>query len=253
MHQRQKRILDMLQRGPLAIKAAAAELQVSEMTVRRDLRDLAEQKLIMPVKGGAVLNPARYEPDTPEPEFLDRKIAIADELFWRVSAAETIFIGTGTTTLVFARLLARRRTSPLTVITNSLPVASTLFSSHCKVILLGGELRLNTLTLVGPIAEKNLEEYRVNWLISGCDSASADYGFYTSDVSLSNLEKKSIRIAEYTAIITDSTKFDRRALTRFAAPEEVDLLITDDALKSEDAAKLTRAGVEVALVSTAGK
>ena len=239
----------MLQRGPLSIRSAASELLVSEMTVRRDLRELEDQKLVTLIKGGAILTPARYEPNAPEPELLDRKIAIAKELFLRVAQAETIFIGTGTTTLTFARLLARRRSSPLTVITNSLPVASTLFNSHSKVILLGGELRLNSLTLVGPIAEKNLEEYRVDWLISGCDSASADYGFYTSDVSLSNLEKKSLQIAQYTAIITDSTKFDRRALTRFAAVDEVDLLITDDALKSEDAAKLEASGVEVVTVS----
>lgn len=247
MHLRQKRILDMLQRGPLSIRQASEELMVSEMTVRRDLRELEAQKLVTLVKGGAILSSARYEPDTPPPEFLERKIAIANELFLRVAQADTIFIGTGTTTLVFARLLARRRFSPLTVITNSLPVASTLFKSHCKVILLGGELRLNSLTLVGPIAEKNLEEYRVDWLISGCDSASSDYGFYTSDVSLSNLEKKSLQIAQYTAIITDSTKFDRRALTRFAASDEVDLLITDDELRPDDAAKLEAAGVEVVM------
>ena len=245
MHQRQKMILDMLQNGRLEIRAAAAKLGVAEMTVRRDLRELEALKLVLRVKGGAIPHPAQYEPETGPTENLDGKFALANALFQRILPADSIFIGTGSTTLAFAKVLARRNRLPMTVITHSLPVAAALFRTHCKVILLGGELRTNSLDLVGPVAERNLEEYHVDWLVSGCDGAFAEYGFYTSDVSLSNLEKRSLRISDRAAIVTESGKFGRRALTRFAALSEIDLLVTDAALSAEDQRKLRRAGLEI--------
>ena len=253
MHQRQKKILDMLQSGRVEIRSAALELGVTEMTLRRDLKELENQKLVLRVKGGAIPHPARYEPETMVPGQLDRKFAIANALFQRILPADSIFLSTGSTSLAFAKVIARRNVLPMTVITNSLPVASALFRSCCKVILLGGELRTNSLDLVGPIAERNLEEYHVNWLISGCDGAFSDYGFYTSDVSLSNLEKKSLRIAEHAAIIADSTKFGRRALTRFASLKDIDLLVTDDDFSPADEAKLKKAGIEIIKVPASGK
>jgi len=253
MHQRQKKILDMLQNGRIEIRSAAVELGVTEMTLRRDLKELENRKLVLRVKGGAIPHPARYEPETVVPDQLDRKFAIANALFLRILPADSIFLSTGSTSLAFAKVIARRNVLPMTVITNSLPVASTLFRSCCKVILLGGELRTNSLDLVGPIAERNLEEYHVNWLISGCDGAFSDYGFYTSDVSLSNLEKKSLRIAEHAVIIADSSKFGRRALTRFASLKDIDLLVTDEEFSAADETKLKKAGIEIIKVPASGK
>lgn len=249
LHQRQKKILDMLQGGRLEIRSAAAELGVTEMTLRRDLKDLEARKLVLRVKGGAIPHPAQYEPENAGMEQLDCKFAIANAIYQRVLPADSIFLSTGTTSLAFAKVIARRNVVPMTVITNSLPVASTLFRSCCKVILLGGELRTNSLDLVGPIAERNLEEYHVNWLISGCDAADSNYGFYTSDVSLSNLEKKSLGIADHAAIIADSSKFGKRALTRFASLKDIDLLVTDDQIIPDDAQKLKKSGIELLRVS----
>ena len=245
MYQRQKKLLDMLQRGKILIKNAAAELSVTEMTIRRDLRELEKRKLLLPVKGGAVPYPAHYEKEEAPPEHLEQKIAIANALFLRILPADSLFLSAGSTTLAFAKVLARRNVRPMTVITNSLPVASTLFRSCCKVILLGGELRTASLDLMGPVAEKNLEEYHVDYLISGCDAAIADQGFYTSDMSLANLEQKSLRIADHTVIICDSSKFGKRALTCFAMTKEIDLLVTDAGIRSEDVASLRRSGVEI--------
>ena len=90
--------------------------------------------------------------------------------------------------------------------------------------------------------------YQVDYLVSGCDAALSDYGFYTSDVSLANLEQKSLSIAAHAAIIADSSKFGRRALTRFAALQDIDLLISDSKLESEIRKHLENSGVKVVLV-----
>ena len=246
MHTRQKIIMEMLQRsGRLGVHAAARELGVSEMTVRRDLRALETEKLLVQIRGGAIPHPARYEPEKLLSDLNDVKFALAEALYRRIVPCDAMFVGTGSTCLAFAKLMARKNLLPGTVITHSLPVASALFQRRCKVILLGGELRSKSMDLVGPAAEKTLEEYHVEWLISGCDGAFADYGFYTSDVSLSNLEKKTISIADRSAVITESGKFGRRSLTRFASLEDIDLLVTDNGLTAEDEIKLGSHGIEV--------
>ena len=246
MDLRKKTILEMLQRtGRLELHAAARELGVSEMTLRRDLRTLEKEKLLVQVRGGAMPHPARYEPDNVFSELSDLKFVLAEALYRRIVPCETMFIGTGSTCLAFAKLMTRKTLLPATVITHSLPVASALFRRRCQVILLGGELRTKSMDLVGPVAEKTLEEYHVEWLVSGCDGAFADYGFYTSDMSLSNLEKKTISIADRSAVVTESGKFGRRSLTRFASLEDIDLLVTDAGLSAEDEAKLDAHGIEV--------
>ncbi len=251
MDQRKKTIIDMIQRtGRLELHAAARELGVSEMTVRRALRALEKEKLLVQVRGGAIPLPANYEPDNAPSELNDLKFALGEALCRSILPCETMFIGTGTTCLAFAKVMARRTLLPATIITNSLSVASALFRRRCKVILLGGELRTKSMDLVGPAAEKTLEEYHVEWLISGCDGAFADYGFYTSDVSLSNLEKKTISIADRSAVITESGKFGRRSLTRFASLDEIDLLVTDDRLAPEDEAKLAAHDIGIVKVRT---
>ena len=246
MHTRQKLIMEMLQRsGRLGVHATARELGVSEMTVRRDLRALEKEKLLVQIRGGAMPHPARYEPEKLLSDLNDVKFALAEALYRRIVPCDAMFVGTGSTCLAFAKLMARKTLLPGTVITHSLPVASALFQRRCKVMLLGGELRTKSMDLVGPAAEKTLEEYHVEWLISGCDGAFADYGFYTSDVSLSNLEKKTISIADRSAVITESGKFGRRSLTRFASLEDIDLLVTDTGLTAEDEAKLVSHDIEV--------
>ena len=246
MDLRKKTILEMIQRnGRLELHAAARELGVSEMTVRRSLRALEKEKLLVQVRGGAIPLPADYEPENAFSELNDVKFALAETLCRSILPCETMFIGTGTTCLAFAKIMARRSLLPATIVTNSLSVASALFRRRCKVILLGGELRTKSMDLVGPTAERTLDEYHVEWLISGCDGAFADYGFYTSDVSLSNLEKKTISIADRSAIITESGKFGRRSLTRFASLEDIDLLVTDAGLAPDDETKLRSHGIEV--------
>ena len=247
MHSRQRTIVDMLQkRGRLDLHLTALELGVSDMTVRRDFRALEAAKILLRVKGGgAVPHPARYEPESVVSELSDIKFELAKALYRRLLPSETMFIGTGSTCLSFAKVIARLNLLPLTVVTHSLPVAAALFQSRCRVILLGGELRSSSMDLVGPAAEKSLAEYHVEWLVSGCDGAFADYGFYTSDERLSNLEQRTISVADRTAIITESAKFGRRALTRFASLDDIDLLVTDDALAASDETKLAAHDIEV--------
>ncbi|NLF94339.1 MAG: DeoR/GlpR transcriptional regulator [Oligosphaeraceae bacterium] len=250
MNTRQRNILNILQREQLSIKSAAVIFGVSEMTIRRDLSYLSSRGLAVLLKGGAMGSTLRYEPPSVSGTLSELKFSLGEALYSRIMPCASLFIGTGSTALAFAKVLSGKLHPALTVITNALPVASALFRSSCKVILLGGELRSTSLDLVGPLAESNLGQYHVDWLVSGCDGALSSRGFFTSDFSLSHLEKKSIGIASRVAIITESRKFGQASLTCFVEPRQVQLLVTDPALPPAEAAPLRAAGIEIVFCST---
>ncbi len=233
--------------GRIDIERAAGQFGVSTMTIRRDLRELERKRFVTPVKGGAIAAAPTYRRDS-VPDERERKVGIARALYGRIMPAGRLYISTGSTTLEFARLLARQEHHTPTVLTGSLPVAAALFRSRCRVILPGGELRSASLDLTGPMAERNLVDYRVEWAVTGCDGALTDYGFYTTDAGLADLEKASIGIAGKVAVVCTADKFGRNALTRFAALDEVDLLVTDSRLPEADRATLAAAGIEVLLI-----
>ncbi|MCI5779936.1 MAG: DeoR/GlpR family DNA-binding transcription regulator [Lentisphaeria bacterium] len=250
MNERKQKILAILNQGRLDIKEAAADLGVSEMTLRRDLRDLEAKQFLVQVKGGAVLCSRGFEPKDGAYQVRNIHMRIAEALLERIMPCQSVFLSAGRTAFALAKLLMTGRAGRIKVITNSLSTAAVLFHSQCQVILLGGELRSNSLDLIVTSAEKMLENYSVDWLISGCDAASVDDGFYTADVSLANLETKSLSIAQHVAVITESDKFGRRAFARFATLQDVDLLVTDDGLPDPAVRALRAGGVEVLQVSS---
>ena len=249
MHTRHKKILEQLQRtGFISFSDAAAFAGVTEMTIRRDVRLLAERHLVMAVKNGMIPHPAGYEPENSALLLNPEKFALAEALYNAVMPAETLFLSSGFTVLAFAKILSTRTSPRVTVITNSLAAAAALFRTRHRVLLLGGELRQESMDLKGDMANSNIRDCHVDCLISGCDAASADFGFYTTDPELSRLERTSIAIADKVAIITESSKFKRRGKVCFAAPDEVDLLVTDKQIDSGAARLLSNAGVRVITV-----
>lgn len=245
MHTRHRKILEMLQTDRLYIGPAARELGVSEMTLRRDLHELEEQKLVMAVRGGAIMHPARYEPEQSAMRLTPEKFVLAEALYDEIMPCERLFIGSGFTTLAFAKLLAMRRGARITVVTNSLSAAAALFRTSHRVILLGGELRNNSMDLIGPIAERNLTGFNIEWQVAGCDSASPAAGFGTADADLARFQQQLTAAAAHTAIVTESVKFSARPTNCFAAPYQVDLLVTDTALSGTKAAMLRNSGMKV--------
>lgn len=232
--------------GHIDIVTEAEAFGVSEMTIRRDIAFLEKNGLAVQVKGGAIPKAKICESMIDSPT----KNAIAAgmmEILEQMPEVKTLMLSTGGTTLAFARLLAQKNL-PITVLTNSIPIASALFQTQTKVILTGGELRTTSMDLVGPAAEKYLSDYHVDLLLTGCDGADSQEGFYTSDLNLASYEKLSVKIADKTFILTESLKFKRKALAKFAELNEIDSLITDNNLKAIDREILARRKIKVITV-----
>lgn len=235
--QRQERILaDIRELGAVRIADLTRQLGVSDMTVRRDLADLAAQGLVRKVHGGAVTPQAT----THEPDFAVKRLReeaekqrIAQAAARLVAPGSAIALSAGTTTHVFAALLAANPTlRPLTVVTNSLPVAETLYRAEgprIETVLCGGT-RTPSDALVGPLAEAALAGLRVDTAFVGAHGIDPGVGLMTPNMDEAATNRALIRSAGRTVLLADHTKWHTTGLCVFAALDDVDVLITDDAL-----------------------
>ena len=248
MNNRQNKILQKLKKeGHVSIAKEAALFEVNEMTIRRDLIALEKIGEATRIHGGAV-------PWSPFPDGLDimtaaprqNQILIAKETVKQLEPNISVMLNTGTTVLQVAREIAAKEI-PLTVITNSLPVAIALYRTPCQVVLPGGSLRQKWADLSGPLTRKNLDEYYVDVLITGCDAAMSEDGFFTDDINLAEIEQKSVEISKKVIVVTESSKFGHRSFAKFAELDEIDSLITDNDMKKTDKENIRKRDINLIL------
>ncbi len=246
MNTRQLQLLEKLARtGRLDAGEEAKLLGVSAMTLWRDFKSFEEKGLALRTHGGLVTVAGRTSGflDAAGSSVAQKKIAAAAVSMIKPRA--TIMLSTGTTTLEVARQLASSRRTDVTVITSSLRAAAIFYQTDFSTILLGGSLRRNAMDLTGPIAEKNLDDLHIDMLFTGCDGAVSREGFFTSDLSIAELERKSVARSGTVVVVTESKKFGRRALAKFADPKDVRTVITDSGISRSDRLSLEKDGIEV--------
>ena len=245
MNKRQQTLLDKLAHtGRLVLEEEAEKFGVSTMTIRRDIAMLEERGLAVKTQGGAVSRVADPAQLLTGGSVSENQRRIARKILELIPDGCTLMLSTGSTSLEVARQLAVSG-KRLAVVTNSLPIAAALFQTPIQVILTGGSLRADSLDLVGPVAEKNLDEYYIDILITGCDGATATEGFFTKDLNLAAMERKSVEKSRKVILATESSKFRHPSFVKFAAPDKISVLVTDPALTDADEQALCRVGIEV--------
>ncbi|GAB2913288.1 DeoR/GlpR family DNA-binding transcription regulator [Rhodococcus aerolatus] len=233
--------------GRLDVTTMAAELDVTPETIRRDLGALERQGLLRRVHGGAI--PAERLDVEPELAARDtvssaEKELIAKAALDQVHGAATLLVDGGTTTARFAQLLPADR--ELTVLTNSLPIASLLATrANTTVSLVGGRVRSRTLATVDTWALDALDGLTVDVALVGANGFSADRGFTTPDAAEAAVKAAMVGAARRTVVLADSSKHRADALVRFARTSDVDVLVTDPGLPARHRAALEAAGPEV--------
>jgi len=248
MNIRQSEILRLLEKKErVSISEIASLFDVSEMTVRRDLSALEELGYVTRIHGGVAAKHKLFLDSSfnqREKLKVEEKRAIARKAVSLLKPGENIILDTGTTTLFIARELVQS-SIVLKVATTSLAVASTLFNSSIDVLIFGGFLRREIPDLIGPLTEKNLTEFHAHKLFMGCDGLIPEEGFFTSDLNISHIEEKMVRMADRVIVVTDSTKFGKKSFVKYADTAMVDTVITDRDVDPLIAEKLTRSGIEV--------
>jgi len=233
-------------KGAVRVEAICSELHVSPATVRRDLDQLEGIGAIRRVHGGAVSVESRLE----EPLFDDKaslaareKHRIAEAALQFVEADDTIYLDGGSTVLEFARLL-RDRTN-VTVVTNSLRAAHELAGRGPRLILIGGELRRLSQTMVGPLTRSLLQELHLDKAFMGTIGLTLKDGLTTTDPGEAYTKELVMNRARQVILLADSSKAGKVAFAQAGRWERVHALVTDLQFDKNLAKELTSKGIKV--------
>jgi DeoR/GlpR family transcriptional regulator of sugar metabolism len=252
--QRRRRIAEAVRsNGAVEVTELAAVLDTSEMTVRRDLRAMARDGLLVRTHGGAVLpDGLAHEPSYTEKtaQAAAEKAAIARLAVAMVRPGDSILLGPGTTTLALARLLVDF--PELTVVTNSLLVAQALMpSTYVEVILTGGALRRSIHALVGPATEDSLRALRTSQAFMSGNGLTADRGLSTPSPLVAAVDRALAAAAQRRVVLADNTKLGREMMCQTVPLDRMDVLITDSNANPSVVAAIREAGVDVRIAAVA--
>lgn len=248
--ERHSRILKRLQeQGFVTVSSLSEALDVSEVTIRRDLRLLEDRNLLYRTHGGASpTNPFVYDRPVSEKakQHAEEKGRIAAAAAALVEPFDAIILASGTTIHQIARHL--KSTPNLTIVTSSLNVAmDVVHVPESEIVVIGGMLRKTSTSVAGPAAEEMMLRYRCRKLFLGVDGFDLDYGLTTSNSLEASLNQKMIEAAQQVIVVADSSKFGRRSFSYICGIDEIDTVITDDAAPEGMVKALEDQGVSVVL------
>jgi DeoR family fructose operon transcriptional repressor len=234
----------------VSVREFCKHFKVSAATVRRDLKQLENLGEVRRVHGGAI----RVGGLLDEPQFEDKTSISAREKYQIARAAlkyiqpnDTIFLDGGSTVLELARLLKER--SNLTVVTNSLRAAIELAEQGPRLILIGGEFRRLSQTIVGPLTRFTLEELHVDKAFLGTIGFTLEDGLTTTDPGEAYTKKLVLEHARNVILLADHTKVGKISFAHCGPLEKIQILITDNGVEKIFAHKLRKLGIRVVKAS----
>jgi DeoR/GlpR family transcriptional regulator of sugar metabolism len=225
----------------------AQQFGVSTVTIRTDLRTLTAAGLLTRQHGGARL-PGEALPEAPlaEKRILnrERKLRIAARAAELVQPSDKLILDAGSTTLMLARRL--HASTPLTVFTNSLPIASEVGPvPGLRLIVSGGTLRQTSQSLQGPQAEASLQSLFFDRLFLGADGFDPDFGLSTHDLEDARLNAGMLDHARQVIVLADSSKFGQVCLHRICMLDRVHTVVSDAGMPRAIRSTLAARGIDV--------
>ena len=247
---RESKILHLLQDNEtVSLKDLTRTLDVSVSTVRRDLDELVEARLVRRKSGRAeiIAPPGEEIPFTLRAMVNeDEKRRIARAALDLVQNGETIYISSGSTALEFARLLPGQRR--LTVITNALRVANALVDIQgIDLIVLGGAVRPNEQTMHGHLTEWGAQQFRADKMVYGIQAISLQHGLTHSQVVEVNTDRVIARSVNQVIVLVDHSKFGKVAPVLVLPISETHVVVTGREVSQEVVDGLGAAHIQVIL------
>ena len=230
---RQMRILEQLESNKsITVNQVVALCGVSAATARRDLDEMALAGMLCRTHGGAVLEqPERMEIFHEEKMklMIPEKQRIADAALQFVHDNSSLYLDSGTTALFLAKQLKQFRN--LTIVTHNLDIAySVQLHPTSTMILTGGIRRDGYNVLVGTLAEEMVEGLSVDVSFLGADAINEKHGIFNSSFSEIGIKRKILACGRKVVLISDHTKFRKKALTKVCGLDAFDAIITDSGL-----------------------
>jgi DeoR/GlpR family transcriptional regulator of sugar metabolism len=240
------------QTGRVSVETLSEQLDVSVVTIRRDLDALEQQGLLQRTHGGAVsIEPLFYEPFRRDRSFLAQVERAADEKrrIGRAAAAlitvgETIALTPGTTTTEVIRGLPINYN--ITVVTNTVNVPMELSKrKDVYVFVTGGHLHGEWFSLVGSAALRSLDNMLINTMFIGADGMDASWGASCFNADEAELNSKMMKLARRRVAVVDSGKLGVVANWRICKADELNILVTDTAATDDMVSPFLKLGIEV--------
>ncbi len=249
--ERHQSILSKLQKeGNVQVLDLYKELNVSSVTIRKDLKLLEDKGLLFRTHGGAsVNNPYTVDKPVNEKEKLQssEKTKIGIAASQTIEANDSIIIASGTTVLALAKNI--KPNESLTVITSALNVALELLKhDKVEIIQMGGIVRKTSSSTTGSYAKNMLADFFCSKLFLGIDGIDIEYGLTTTSVAEAHLNRQMINASQKVIVLTDATKFGKRGFGRICGIEEVNQIITDKGIPDHYVNHLESMGIEVTIV-----
>ena len=239
-------------RGYCSVVEMSQLLNVSPMTIRRDLHMLHEKQIAEVTHGGArFIASKRIEPDFDirTHEHLAEKQAIGKLAVERfIEEGDVVGIDSGSTTLEIVRNLPN---IPLTIVTHSLAAANVVAQNkRYSLIVLGGILQHEANCLCGPQAIAALQTLYINKLFLSTSGLVPPDGLSCNNLADAEVKQALISSSRQTILCMDSSKVGRAYLARFATLNDIDTLITDNGISDESREAIERQQIEIITVST---
>ncbi len=244
---RQSEILALLrQSGRVTVEELATLFGVTLQTIRRDLNELSEAKMVVRVHGGAIIasGVANLAYEARQHVAHQHKRLIGEAAARLVPDNASLLINIGTTTEEVAKALVGR--SGLLVITNNLHVANELHrNKSIEVILAGGTIRQGDGGILGAVTVAQIEQFFVDIAIIGTSAIDSQGTLLDFDVREVEISRAIIEHARKVVLVADSSKFSRSAPVRIAHLTEIDTFVTDRLPSPAILEMCQRCGVEV--------
>ncbi|MDZ5474066.1 DeoR/GlpR family DNA-binding transcription regulator [Bacillus sp. 31A1R] len=208
--------------------------QVTEETIRRDLKQLEDEGILNRTYGGAYISEGvQSDVDVKLREFIhvEGKKKIASKCLSFIKSGDSIFLDASTTSLVIASMLKDHK---LTVVTNSIKVVTTLMDSpSIRIVVIGGTLSNSSLSNLGRTAEDNTRKYFFDSAFISCRSVSMQHGITDSNEQQAAIRQIAAEHANNVFLVADYTKFDKTSFASICGFEDVNAIVVDNTLSDE--------------------
>tara|TARA_R110002051_G_scaffold209392_3_gene275233 strand:+ start:3297 stop:4052 length:756 start_codon:yes stop_codon:yes gene_type:complete len=248
---RHQDILERLQEEKyVEVSDLCKSMNVSAVTIRKDLKILEEKGLLFRTHGGASLdNPYINDRSVNEKEKISvsEKNEIAEVAAQLILENDSIMIASGTTVQALARYIKPK--GKLTVITSSLNVTLELIKfKEVDVLQLGGYVRHSSSSVVGNYAGYILDNISCSKLFLSVDGIDLEYGLSTTHLEEAQLNKRMLSAAQKIILLADSSKFGKKSFAKICDLDQIDEIITDKGISRPLIDKLEEKGITVTVI-----
>jgi DeoR family deoxyribose operon repressor len=237
------------------IKDLSKKLKVSEMTIRRDLRELSKENIVTLIPGGAVLkrnspvdtDEEKYLIQTAESVMLEEKIKISRKAASLVNPGDVIIIDTGSTTENLPKFIPGNM--PLTVICYTLNILFNVYENkNWKLIFPGGYFHDDTLMFERPEGIDMIKKIRANKAFISAAGVSEKLGVTCATDYEKETKKAVIESSDTKILLVDSSKFGKIKISHFADLADFDIVITDSGISKECEEIVKNIGIKLYIV-----